>query len=212
MPTVLSGDNRWEQVELLFDVGFSVDIESRFQSICELEKRLTLALTSLSRTKKDPFKLDEELGAKMRLQDRKFQLEEYTPIVDDIAQKMMVHARNYARMKNFTVSFGGVGFPAHPLPAGIDLVRLIDASMLVAVRNRNERRVAKFAVGSKENQCVLLQTSFNLNTNGQPGPIPEWKELSWFDPAKPPSAETIGEWIDEFVTAAMDFLANSQPA
>jgi serine/threonine protein kinase len=142
------GDPRQQQVEYLFDTGFDPDIESRFQTVKELQDRLTLVLHATPTTKKDIRQLDLEMGAWLRKHNRPFQLREFAPSAQSLETLIIKHVQGLADLSHFEIGMGGVSMQV-ALPPGIDLVREMGATLTVAISGSQPGRMIKFVVGAK---------------------------------------------------------------
>jgi hypothetical protein len=205
MAEVLAGDRRAQQVEMLLDTGFAA-INDSYQTVDELDARLALIL-NLKATKKDPVQLDLELGEKLQRSDRNFQLQSYQARVSEIGGHIAQYAQGLAnKLKTYSITLGG-SEPEVPLPSGIDLVHPLGAPVVVGVRTRPQTRTIKFCVGAKGEQCVLLACCVTIEGRKLLRK-PEWKEVAWFDPSKPPDQKTVADWIELTVTDAMEEFRN----
>jgi serine/threonine protein kinase len=203
MQQILAGDVRAEQVELLLDSGFSVDIESRFQSIKELNDRLNFALTQVGYRKKDPTQAAKELAAKIRRHDRGLQLHGYIPAANELQSHVMRYAQTLAaQVQPFTVHLGGIRVNL-PLPPGIDSVLDIGPAIVVGLASRPQTRIIRLYIGAKGDQCVLLRTSF-VNAPSRPATPTPWKVVAWFDPTKTLDAQLVLGWVNDMVVEAME--------
>jgi len=120
---VLKGDARARQVELLFDSGFAVDIEGRFQTIDELRARLSQIVIPSRAAKRSPEQAAAEVSARMRAQNRKLQVQEYVPCAKRTNDKIHEYlASKHEKLGFFSVHFASYGGIDLPLPSGYDHV------------------------------------------------------------------------------------------
>jgi serine/threonine-protein kinase len=209
MRQVMAGDDRQDQVASLLDTGFAVDVDMRFQTIKELDDRLSLVLTASGTMTKDPLQLDAELGVLMRKRNRRFRLNEFVPAAQAIQQHMMAYVQTLSQTKTFLVNLGGVTYNI-PLPAGIDPVYEIPVAIQVGIRNFSVRRQIKLTVGAKGDNCVLLCAVGEADSQGRFVLPKSWEELGWFNPEDSPNVERVLDWIKRKVASAMDAVVKEE--
>ena len=207
LENLLPGDGRGQQVEYLLDLGFTYDIEGRFQSIDDLQTRLGNVLRPVGVVNRDPVLTDMRLGAKLRLTDRKLQLHEYLPVAHNLQNAIQGHVSTLAQqVKTFTLSLAGIGVNLTP-PTGVDTVLEIGAAIMIGIRTRPDSRIINLHIGAKGDRCVLLQT-VRTNQGGAVGPATHWNEVAWFDPSNPLNQDLVIKWTNDLVSTVMEEFAN----
>jgi serine/threonine protein kinase len=206
MDELLAGDSRRRQVEFLLDLGFTPDIEGRFQTIEELQGRFASVLTPVGSAKKDPIQTAKGLGAKLRLTDRKLQLQEYVPAAQALENQVHRYVSTLPnQLKPFTLSMAGLGVNM-PLPTGIDMVAEPGFAIVIGLTTRQDTRSINLRVGAKGNRCVLLWT-MRAQQGGAMGPSSQWHEIAWFDTSTPPDDNEVITWIKDIISTVMEDLA-----
>jgi serine/threonine protein kinase len=223
----LGGGPRAEQMALLMDVGLAQHIESRFQTVDELARRLRQLASQDQAAVEDPVLVASQLSDLLRQQDRKTQLEElrgrvggFSNLISQQGNKLSMALNQ--RNSRFGFHMGG-NFGFNPpqqveIPDGLEDLQ-IGVMATVTVQAHQNQRVIQLKFGAKGNQCAVIGRVSGISPPAQVAPgMPRpglvnspvsksssWKVL-WFDPDGPPELSGISGLFDELVNRAMKEL------
>lgn len=210
----LQDDTRCDQLEMLFDRGFAVEVENRFQSCEEFLGRLETSLKSPT-IDEDPVVVSAELAKLLRQHDRRTLLAEYTEyalqVLQRIQQQALALAQSFRPPFVITPSPGLLAVE-NTFPQGIDRITP-GFSLTVGVQSHSDRlRSILFALGAEGNQCVLLRGRIVYIQDGRGGMVvqhdPHWERLLWFNPDQPPREEELLSILNQSVTRTVRDLGN----
>ena len=193
-------DERVTAIESILNRGFTVSLDSRFQTIDELISRLeALQHGRWGSRKRDPIATALELSKQLQQQDKITKAAVRRPAVEKLMQVT-------------TTAIGAIaskldGFGVQIYPGGIDIALPIDMELIsgpytiaIGVNNHSCMRMRVYAVGIRGNQCVVLTAACAIDKYGQ-ATVGKWKEVAWYDDVIPQRDLDIevecSEWLDD---------------
>jgi hypothetical protein len=143
------------------------------------------------------------LGARIRRKDRRLQVVEFQPAANNLEEQIRQHIQSIAtQVTPFVLALAGTSVNL-PLPAGIDLVKEIGASITVGMQTRPHSRNIHLRIGAWGDRCVLYHVVRVSPSHGDGHSRSAWEEVAWFDPAHPPEQDQVASWVNQLLLAAM---------
>jgi hypothetical protein len=200
-------DDRFTQMEVLFDRGFTLDIERRYQTCEELASRLHDVLNAPRNKAANPQALASLSGQQLQERDRTTQLENHRKAAEKvlaIVHEIFVRVNNSHIAPFDIVSTGADPIEEGQLPQGLDGVRA-GRTFLVSLTLQRSVREIRIGFGAAGHQTVML-----LQIRS---PAPKavdlksgWEKAVWFNPDELPSAEVLVELLNRYLDEAMRLL------
>jgi serine/threonine protein kinase len=208
----LQNDARCDQLELLFDRAFAVEVENRFQSCEEFLTRLDMVLNP-QRFNEDPAIMADEMARLLRQHDRATVIAEYAQYAPDVPSKLQHQAASLSQgiKPPFSLTVArSMPVTNITLPKDIERLSTICIYLTVGVQAHHGRfRTILFVIGEEKRQCVLLKKMINqqepatmVNTD------PHWEKVLWFTPDQLPKDEPLLAIASQSVTSAIRELTN----
>jgi serine/threonine protein kinase len=209
---VLQDDARCEELDMLFDRAFAVEVEYRFQSCEDFLERLEMTLKPPT-PDEDPAVVAADRAKLLRQHDRRTLLAEYGQYAQHVLQKLQQQASTLAqRIKPpFTLHIAGLSVNENTYPQGVDRIGSSGFSLNVGVQSHQDRlRSILFVAGAEGNQCLLLRgmVSQSGSVRRAAQPDPHWEKLLWFNPEQLPKDEQLSIALNQSVTKAIRELSN----
>lgn len=195
------------QIEAFLSMGFSQNIESRFQTIEDFQNRIRLVHSHESNQapRLDPVAISVQVADRIRRYDRKTQLANYSAIAQKVMSQIYAYAEGFNnKLSGFTYQAGQMGFDAHSrknlkLPVGIEP---LDTNLLMIQLSLPIHKLdltAFLAIGAKGEQCVVLIQQTRIKHKA-----PEGVEVLWYqNTGELPHLDDVRRAIDDFLTQSM---------
>jgi serine/threonine protein kinase len=207
---VLGDTSQTRQLELLFDRGFSTNIDSRFQSVAELIGRLALSSGgNADLVAEDPVEAARRASTILRQRDRPTQLKQYRGSAYKIRNDVdALVSRHTNQLGNFVIEYASVHPTGNVFPLGIDRVPIEVIVLRLRVQDRQHSACLGVGIGSRAEQCVVLMKDMVGDTGIDFATSDGWREVYWYKGLSDPESSTVLDALKVWMTEAIHNLLN----
>ena len=211
-------DLRVSQLESLFNRGFAVNIDNRFQAIDEFVERLNLAGKARDAGEiEDPIFVAKRCSELLLVGDSTTKLKLFERPAEKLFAKLIAHANKYAKnLERFKLTVERLTEEWKELE-GLQLVTKQVLRLTITPENHSDRWFVNFVVAAKGDECALLkQAWYQPQGVGLPQSGGEWDPVLWYsghEIANPdPAIEDIEAWIGYSIQAITNEIMQRQSA
>lgn len=190
----LEGHTLLPMIEAVFDRGFSVILEDRFQTVEELLGRMrSLQHTETQTPRADPIASATESSKRLLRLDRKTQIETFRSnckVINEVIGREINQLAQGLATLGFSLAHGNMSNEYKRPSAGDEVLTIL---ITVSFQHNSSMTGIAYVVAVNRRECVLYrQLLKGLNSRGRGGqPAEDWTEVLHFEGLRQPNTAVV---------------------